>query len=540
MNFPKPLWEVLFLLCLHQCLLPCAAARPLDDWAGSVKKASSHKHWEHIVKRSAFYSRFTSDDGQDETSHIVNVQDYYKTVFDEGWDTYRSNDRELFALLNKLEKVVEQGHKRPNAGRVSSQGTADTMEFGLHSKPIRGRYIVMFQSSAGDYTLDRTMAVLQNANAASSMRIRATDMSPLRYVGKGFTATLNGRAVELMEKHPALAYIEEDVALRRSGIITHAESEVIASDAVPWNLDRLDQHSNHLDHTYSPYGDGRDVDIYIIDTGVRATHQELAGRVHYAGFDMVDELTGSTNRGEDCNGHGTHCAGTAAGKTFGVAKKANIYNLRALNCEGTGAVSGIVTGIDRIIKQKLEGGTGRPIVISQSLGVKKSESLNRAINEASKAGITCVGAAGNQGSYSCDYSPASAASGIAVGATDENDDVTMFSNTGECTTIMAPGMHITSSTNSCDTCTKTLSGTSMAGPHAAGVAAIMLSKSPELSADQVKEKMIAQSTKGHVVMSSIASTRRHVTPNRLLYVQSSTVAIKDDDVASIQFFHSRP
>ena len=348
-----------------------------------------------------------------------------------------------------------------------------------------------------------------------------------------------------MEKHPSLDYIEEDVALRRSDIVTHAESDVIVADAVPWNLDRLDQHSNHLDHSFSPDGDGKDVDIYIIDTGVRASHQELKDRVFYAGFDAVDHLTGTNNQGRDCNGHGTHCAGTAAGSTYGVAKKANIYNLRALNCEGTGAVSGIVMGIDKIVKQKTEGGSGRPIVISQSLGVKKSPSLNGAVKKATEAGITCVGAAGNQGSYSCDYSPASATMGIAVGATDQSDDVTIFTNTGECTTIMAPGSHITSASHRCDTCTKTMSGTSMAAPHAAGYAAIVLSQHPNMTADKVKKRMIKQSTKGKVLMSSIASSKAHTTPNRLLYVRSTTAAKEDQNqdeeaVASIQGFDSRP
>lgn len=346
-----------------------------------------------------------------------------------------------------------------------------------------------------------------------------------------------------MEKHPAVAYIEEDVALRRSGVFTHKESDAMVTSAVMWNLDRLDQRDNALDQSFSPEGNGRDVDIYVIDTGVRATHQDLVGRVHYAGFDAVDQLTGSSNHGEDLNGHGTHCAGTAAGTTYGVAKKANIYNLRALNAEGTGAVSGIVMGIDRIVQQKLEGGTGRPVVISQSLGVKKSVSLNRAIAEATEAGIVCVGAAGNQAAYSCDYSPASATMGIAVGATNENDEVTAFTNTGECTTIMAPGTQITSASQRCDTCTKTMSGTSMAGPHAAGYAAIVMSQNPRLTPAEVVSKMIAQSTKGHVMMSSIESARAHSTPNRLLYVRSAAEARKEansNGAASIQGFDSRP
>lgn len=348
-----------------------------------------------------------------------------------------------------------------------------------------------------------------------------------------------------MYKHPTVSHIEEDLALRRSDVMVNEESDVFAANTVPWNLDRLDQRELSLDQNYDPSGDGRDVDVYIIDTGVRATHQDLVGRVQNAGFDAVDFLTGSNNNGDDCNGHGTHCAGVTAGKVYGVAKSATIYNLRALNCEGTGAVSGIVMGIDKIVQHKKERRNGRPTVISQSLGVKKSDSLNRAITEATNAGITCVGAAGNQGDYSCDYSPASATGGIAVGATDRKDEVTLFTNTGECTTIMAPGSSITSASNKCDTCTKTMSGTSMAAPHVAGYAAIVLSQNPQMTPAEVKEKMILQSTKWKVMMSAIASSRSHQTPNRLLYVQSVTAAKEEaahsEDMASIQDYRkSRP
>ena len=311
------------------------------------------------------------------------------------------------------------------------------------------------------------------------------------------------------------------------------------NDKIPWNLDRLDQHQNKLDGQYMPEGNGKNVKIYIIDTGVRGTHEQLKGRVHYAGFDAVDYLTGTHNEGKDCNGHGTHCAGTAAGNTYGVAKEAEIYNLRALNCQGSGAVSGIVMGIDKIIAHHAEEKDGRPAVISQSLGVKKSESLNQAIKRAVEAGITMVGAAGNQGDYSCNYTPPSAKVGISVGATDPNDEVTAFTNTGPCTDIMAPGYHITSASNECDTCTKTMSGTSMATPHVAGHAAILLGLNPQLTAVKVKEKILAQSTKDVIKLTAIASSRAQNTPSRLLYVPSATAQDSDlrnslEDMATVQ------
>ena len=326
--------------------------------------------------------------------------------------------------------------------------------------------------------------------------------------------------------------------LKQSAVMMHNEGDDLASTEshIPWNLDRIDQHSKVLDNSYNPIGDGKTVNIYIIDTGVRASHQEFEGRVHYANFDAVDFLTGSTNQGRDCNGHGTHCAGIAAGKTYGVAKKANIYNLRALNCYGVGALSGIVMGIDSIIKQVKEKKFGQPVVISQSLGVSKSATLNEAIRHAVKAGITCVGAAGNQAAYSCDFSPASAKVGIAVGATDKEDVVATFTNIGACTDMMAPGVKIKSASNVCDTCTRTLSGTSMAAPHVSGYAAIVLDRNPDLTAYQAKKKIIKQATADHVQMSAISLAWAVKTPNKLLYVPTATKT----SIAENQGIHSRP
>ena len=352
-----------------------------------------------------------------------------------------------------------------------------------------------------------------------------------------------------MKRHPLVAHIEEDTALRRSEYTIGVEDDTLTkqdSNNPLWNLDRLDQRSKKLDGKYIPEGTGKNVDIYIVDTGIRPTHQEFGNRVHYAGFDAVDFLTGSNNHGMDCNGHGTHCAGTAAGKTYGVAKEANIWNLRALNCQGTGAVSGIVTGIDKVVEHYKNEASGRPAVISQSLGVKKSVSLNQAIRHATEAGLVMVGAAGNQADYSCNYSPPSAKIGIAVGATDTNDEVMIFSNTGECTDIMAPGYQIKSASIACDTCTKTMSGTSMATPHAAGYAAILMGLHPQLTAAQVKQRMMDVSTKGTVIMSATVASRAHAhqTPNRLLYVPQATAAESDiGDIgleASFQSVRHRP
>ena len=337
-------------------------------------------------------------------------------------------------------------------------------------------------------------------------------------------------------KHPFLEVIEEDIAVKRSTRqpLIWDEAEEQLSSRVQWNLDRIDQRSNALDGEFKPEGTGELASIYIIDTGVRYTHEEFGGRAKYAGFDAIDKLTGSSRRGEDCQGHGSHCAATAAGKTYGVAKKAHIYSLRALGCNGSGAVSGIVEGMDFIAKQVDEGAHSGPVVFSMSLGVKASNSLNAAVKRATEKGIVAVSAAGNQGGDSCNYSPASARVGISVGATDKNDEMVTFSNAGECTDIYAPGVSIQSASSGCDTCTQRLSGTSMAAPHVAGYMAILMSIHPHMSATQAKEHLVAQSTKGTVGLAAISSSLASRTPNRFLYVAQTTA----QDVDMLQVAHA--
>jgi serine protease len=414
-------------------------------------------------------------------------------------------------------------------------------------KQIPGRYIVMLDSSADGPMLDKTIAILQQAHRESEGRIRADHITPMRNLGVGFTATMNSKTVELMMKHPFLEVIEQDVALKRSGSDIQYSDDLEQADVgtshIQWNLDRLDQHDNDLDGQYKPEGTGEMSSIYIIDTGVHYTHHEFEGRAKYAGFDAIDKLTGSSRRGLDCQGHGTHCAGTAAGKTYGVAKKAHIFSLRALDCSGSGAVSGIVEGMDFIAKQVENGVHNGPVVFSMSLGVKESFSLNAAIKKATEKGIIAVSAAGNQAGDSCDYSPASARVGISVGATNKNDDMVVFSNAGECTDIYAPGASIKSAISKCDTCTDTLSGTSMAAPHVAGYMAVLLSFYPQMTAAQAKAHLIKQSTKNVVGLAAISGSLASRTPNRLLYVPQITA--RDSDtvrIARINSFsmYSRP
>lgn len=162
------------------------------------EKAVSHEHWEHIVRRRSAMSRFDSRVEVDETSHIVNVQAYYRQVLEEDWPGYRDNERELFNLLHKLEAVSMQRHLSDDQKASIQEQTAQVLELGVHSKPIKGRFIVMFNANANDYVLDRTVEILQKANRDSKQRVRATDFSTLRNVGKGFIATLNSKSVDLV------------------------------------------------------------------------------------------------------------------------------------------------------------------------------------------------------------------------------------------------------------------------------------------------------------------------------------------------------
>lgn len=318
-----------------------------------------------------------------------------------------------------------------------------------------------------------------------------------------YTRAMRGFAVQI----PASAENAFVTAMRLNPLVSLVEKEQLVQSSVttqtnaPWGLDRIDQRNLPLDRTYNADAQGAGSTIFVVDTGILATHNELVGRVS-TGYTSINDGRGSS----DCNGHGTHVAGTAAGKTYGVAKAATVVPVRVLDCNGSGGTAGVIAGIDWAI------GQARPrAVLNLSLGGTPSTAMDNAITRATNAGIVAVVAAGNENANSCNYSPARAASAITVGATTNNDTRASYSNFGRCVDVFAPGSGIMSAWFTNNTAVATLNGTSMASPHVAGLAAILRSVYTGESATQISNRVI-NSTTPNLVKSAGSNS-----PNRLLY-----------------------
>lgn len=307
---------------------------------------------------------------------------------------------------------------------------------------------------------------------------------------------LNGFAVEMTEADAEalsqdfrVKFVEED------GVVT---ADVTQTNP-PWGLDRIDQRNRPLSATYTYNFTGAGVRAYVIDTGIRTTHTQFGGRAS----NVFDAFGGS---GADCNGHGTHVAGTIGGSTYGVAKSSMPRGVRVLDCNGSGSNSGVIAGVDFVRQNFIA-----PAVANMSLGGGASSALDTAVNNLSNAGVAIAVAAGNSNANACNSSPARAANAITVGSTTTTDARSSFSNFGTCLDLFAPGSGILSSWFSSDTATATLSGTSMASPHVAGVAALYKQANPSASATTVRNAIVNGATTNVVTNAGTGS------PNRLLY-----------------------
>ena len=321
----------------------------------------------------------------------------------------------------------------------------------------------------------------------------ATHNAKLKHVYKnvfnGFAVEMTPEAAERLSDDFRVAYVEED------GVMT---ADATQSNP-PWGLDRIDQRNRPLSGTYTFNWTGAGVFAYVIDTGIRTAHSQFGGRA----ANVFDAFGGN---GQDCNGHGTHVAGTVGGSTFGVAKSVNLRGVRVLNCSGSGSTSGVIAGVDwvRLNRQN-------PAVANMSLGGGASSALDTAVNNLSNSGVAIAVAAGNSNANACNSSPARAANAITVGSTTTTDARSSFSNFGSCLDLFAPGSGILSAWWTSNTATATLSGTSMASPHVAGAAALFKQANPSASAATIRNALVNNATTNVVTNAGTGS------PNRLLY-----------------------
>jgi subtilisin family serine protease len=362
---------------------------------------------------------------------------------------------------------------------------------------IPDRYVVVFKSEVRDAPgLARQLA------AAHGGTVHHT----YQHAIKGFAATLPAAAASALRNNPNVAYVEQDL---RVHLVQTTQPNAT------WGIDRVDQRDLPLNGTYTYSRTGAGVTAYIIDTGIETSHWEFGGRAS-VGADYV----GDGYNGQDCNGHGTHVAGTVGGANYGVAKSAGLVSVRVFGCSGGSQWSTIIAAIDWVRYYHV-----KPAVVNMSLSGGAMQSVDDATQNLVNAGVTVAVAAGNWSDNACNYSPARASAALTVGASTSGDYQASFSNWGSCVDLYAPGDGITSAWLYGGT--NTISGTSMASPHVAGAAALYLQGDPYASPATVNNYIVSNASLYKLYGLGAGS------PNRLLYTLQAPVVDPGNLTASV-------
>ena len=365
-------------------------------------------------------------------------------------------------------------------------------ELRFSKKPVQGQYIVVLKENVAALSNESSRAPRVSELASRMATLHGVKVTrSFNHALRGFVVTANDRALARLLMDDRVAYVEEDGYMYASATQTGAT----------WGIDRVDQRALPLDSSYTYNTNASNVHAYIIDTGVLGTHTQFTGRMGN-GYTAITDANGTN----DCNGHGTHVAGTVGGTTYGVAKGVIIHPVRVLGCTGSGTNSGVIAGMDWVTANHV-----KPAVANMSLGGGASTATDDAVARMTAAGVVVAVAAGNDNGDACSYSPARAASAITVGSTANTDARSSFSNFGSCLDIYAPGSNILSAWYTSTSATNTISGTSMASPHVAGAAALYLADNPTATPAQVTSALSASATNGVVTDAKTGS------PNKLLY-----------------------
>jgi subtilisin family serine protease len=392
----------------------------------------------------------------------------------------------LAIIVASFAAACTEAPSAPASGEISPESNASYVRGG-EAEIIPGQYIVVFKSDVADPAGKARGKALRHG-----AKLQQTFTKALH----GFSAKLSPAAAAALRFDPDVDFIEPDRIIHASNIEVNAT----------WGLDRIDQHSLPLSTTFTYTNMGAGVTAYIIDSGILTSHSEFGGRAS-SGFDAVT----AGGSAADCNGHGTHVAGTVGGARYGVAKGVSLVAVRVLGCNGSGSISGVIAGIDWVTANHVS-----PAVANMSLGSGASTALDNAVANSIASGVTYAISAGN-GNFmgvaqdACKSSPARVSSAITVSATNNSDTKASWANFGSCVDLFAPGVSITSSWYTSNTATNTISGTSMAAPHVTGVAALYLQEHPSATPQQVRDALVESGTVGVVKSAGRRS------PNVLLF-----------------------